>query len=61
MKACDIIVQSSHWEGFGLVVVEAVLSGCPYVFVKNVDGMNELLPKKYQFNNATELSNLIRK
>jgi L-malate glycosyltransferase len=31
MKAFDIFLFPSHWEGFGLVLVEAMLTGTPVV------------------------------
>ena len=31
LAACDIVVQSSHWEGFGLVLVEAMAAQRPVV------------------------------
>lgn len=42
MKACDIFVLPSHWEGFGLVAVEAMASGLP-VIASDVDGLKEVV------------------
>ncbi|MDH7496820.1 MAG: glycosyltransferase [Syntrophomonadaceae bacterium] len=40
MKACDVYVQSSRWEGFSLSVVEAMASGLPVV-ASAVPGLRE--------------------
>jgi glycosyltransferase involved in cell wall biosynthesis len=42
MKACDIYVQSSWWEGFGLVAAEAMAAGLPVV-ASNVEGLSEVV------------------
>jgi len=42
MKASDVFVLSSKWEGFGLVVVEAAASGLPVV-ASDVDGLKEVV------------------
>lgn len=42
MKAADVFVLSSHWEGFGLVVVEATAAGLPVV-ASDVPGLNEVV------------------
>ncbi|MFJ7371327.1 glycosyltransferase [Lysinibacillus sp. NPDC098008] len=39
MKASDVFVLASKWEGFGLVVVEAAATGLPTI-ASNVDGLN---------------------
>ncbi|MFK7058810.1 glycosyltransferase [Flavobacterium oreochromis] len=42
LKTADIVVQSSHWEGFGLVAIEGMASGKPVV-VSAVSGLKELV------------------
>lgn len=41
MKASDVFVLSSHWEGFGLVVVEAAAAGLPVV-ASDVPGLRDI-------------------
>lgn len=38
----DIVIQSSHWEGFGLAVVEGMASGKPVV-ASDVEGLSEIV------------------
>ena len=42
LKASDIIVVSSHWEGFGLVAVEGMAAGKP-VIASNVSGLADVV------------------
>lgn len=42
IKTADVFTQSSHWEGFGLTVVEAMACGVP-VIATNVPGVNEVI------------------
>lgn len=42
MKMCDIAILSSHWEGFGLVAVEAMASGIPLI-ASNVQGLAQVV------------------
>jgi glycosyltransferase involved in cell wall biosynthesis len=42
MKAADIYVQSSRWEGFGIAALEAMASGVPVVATR-VPGLAELV------------------
>lgn len=60
-KACDIAILSSHWEGFGLVVLESILCGKP-TLVSDVPGLcqrveNGAIP--FQKSNSVELSQKI--
>ena len=41
-KTADIIILSSHWEGFGLVAVEGMAAGKP-VIASDVDGLREVV------------------
>lgn len=42
LSAADIVVMSSHWEGFGLAAVEGMASGKP-VIASDVDGLREVV------------------
>lgn len=42
LKASDIVVMSSHWEGFGLAAVEGMAAGKP-VIASNVDGLSQVI------------------
>lgn len=42
MKTADVLILSSHWEGFGLVVVEAMASGKP-IIASRVPGLAEIV------------------
>lgn len=42
LTSCDIVVLSSHWEGFGLAAVEGLASGRPIV-ASNVDGLKDIV------------------
>jgi|WetSurMetagenome_2_1015567.scaffolds.fasta_scaffold00022_51 glycosyltransferase involved in cell wall biosynthesis len=42
LKASDVYVHSSNWEGFGLAVVEAMAGGVPVV-ASDVEGLNEVV------------------
>lgn len=57
----DVVIQSSHWEGFGLAAVEGMASG-NIALVSNISGLNEVVPSdQYCFpkGDATELSKMI--
>lgn len=63
MKAADIFVLSSHWEGFGLVVVEAAAAGLPIV-ASDVPGLSDIVlslgGKLFEVQSAKELANQIK-
>lgn len=42
LKAADILVMSSHWEGFGLAAVEGMASGKPVV-ASDVEGLSHVV------------------
>lgn len=59
----DIYIQSSHWEGFGLTVVEAMASGLPCLG-SNVPGLSEVIgdgQALFDNNDIEKLTSLIKK
>lgn len=42
LKAADIVIQSSHWEGFGLSAVEGMAAGKP-VIASDVPGLSQVV------------------
>jgi glycosyltransferase involved in cell wall biosynthesis len=42
LKSSDIVVMSSHWEGFGLAAAEGMAAGNP-VIATNVDGLAQVI------------------
>ena len=42
LKSSDIVVMSSHWEGFGLAAAEGMAAGKP-VIASNVDGLAQVV------------------
>lgn len=42
LKASDVVVMSSHWEGFGLAAVEGMAAGKP-VIASDVPGLSEVV------------------
>ncbi len=42
LKTSDLIVVSSHWEGFGLVAIEGMAAGKPVV-ASNISGLSEIV------------------
>lgn len=62
-KTSDVIVQSSHWEGFGLTAVEAMASGKP-VIVSNVPGLVNVVgisETTFNVGDYEQLKNIILK
>lgn len=61
LKSSDIIIQSSHWEGFGLAAVEGMAAGKPVIasdvpgLAQVVDGFGILFPQ----GDAKALADLI--
>lgn len=42
LKASDIVVMSSHWEGFGLAAAEGMAAGKPVV-ASNIEGISQVV------------------
>jgi glycosyltransferase involved in cell wall biosynthesis len=42
LKESDVVVMSSHWEGFGLAAVEGMAAGKP-VLASDVDGLSQVV------------------
>lgn len=64
LEQTDIVVLSSHWEGFGLVAVEGMIAGCP-VIASDVEGLRDivngagtLFPHKDHMTLASEIKSL---
>ena len=59
LKTVDIVVLSSHWEGFGLGAVEGMAAGKP-VIVSDVGGLSEIVKEAgFVFKNEKELKNIL--
>ncbi|WP_019037075.1 glycosyltransferase family 4 protein [Psychroflexus tropicus] len=57
----DIVIQSSHYEGFGLTALEGMAAGKPVV-ASNVEGLNEVIGNYgilFEKGNHRELSKLV--
>lgn len=61
LKTADIVVQSSHWEGFGLAAVEGMAAGKPLV-ASNVAGLRDIIKDYgllFEQGNAKQLASNI--
>lgn len=61
LKTVDIVVLSSHWEGFGLAAVEGMAAGKP-VIASDVDGLNNVVNNydlKFKVRDYNKLSQII--
>ncbi|PIC77125.1 glycosyltransferase [Sporosarcina sp. P19] len=62
LKTVDIVILSSHWEGFGLAAVEGMAAAKP-VIASNVPGLSEVVEGAgllFEKGNYNQLSNIIR-
>jgi len=62
LKTSDIIIQSSNWEGFGLVAVEGMAVGKP-VIVSDVSGLKDIVNCEsmlFERQNSNELTERIK-
>jgi glycosyltransferase involved in cell wall biosynthesis len=62
---CDVLLLSSRWEGFGLVVIEALSTGTP-VLVADIEGVGEISNDsigfyKYDASNTASLIAALKK
>ena len=63
LKAADVVVMSSHWEGLSLSNIEGMSSGRPFV-ASDVDGLREVTKGYgvlFPHEDAEALTNIIRK
>lgn len=63
MKAADVVVQASNFEGFGLAAVEAMAVGKPVV-VSDIPGIKEVVKDAgllFERNNPNHLAELLLK
>ena len=63
LNASDLVVMSSHWEGFGLAAVEGMASGKPTI-VSDVAGLSEVVEGAgilFEQGNFKQLSCIIQK
>lgn len=62
IKAADIVLMSSHWEGFGRTAVEGMALGKPVV-ASNVEGLNAIVAgagRLFETGNHAQLAEAIR-
>jgi len=64
LKTSDIVVLSSHWEGFGLAALEGMAAGKP-VLASNVSGLKEIVSSSggilFKKGDHKSLANKIKK
>ncbi len=63
ISSSDIVIQSSHWEGFGLAAVEGMAASKP-VIASNVDGLREVVDGYgllFEPDNSEQLAELVDK
>ena len=60
LKTADIVIQSSHWEGFGLAALEGMASGKP-VIGSNVPGLREVILDYGLLFEKSDHKDLVRK
>lgn len=62
LNASDLVVMSSHWEGFGLAAVEGMASGKPTI-ASDVSGLSEIVEGAgllFKHGNFKQLSYIIK-
>ncbi len=62
LKSSDVIVLSSHWEGFGLAAAEGMAAGKP-VIASNVEGLAQVVGNAgllFETGNIMQLASLIQ-
>ena len=63
IKAADIVVMSSHWEGFGLAAVEGMAASRPTI-ASDVDGLREVVKDAgllFEQGNESDLADKVMK
>jgi glycosyltransferase involved in cell wall biosynthesis len=58
LKACDLLVIPSLWEGFGLIAVEGLACGIP-IIANKVDGLFEVLENYATFVNLGNIDDFV--
>jgi glycosyltransferase involved in cell wall biosynthesis len=61
IKAADIVVMSSHWEGLSLSNIEGMSAGKPFI-ASNVNGLKEVTEGwglLFEHENAKQLADII--